>query len=265
MVFSTLTIATFKNAKLYKASDITGKGWNEYGSGTIRVNFIKKSDSNGPDLQGWGQWTYHNDLTGACGLNGLIVPNLPLYLSSKQPTRITFKSRSGTIGNNGKKNMYSVKLASLEDAGRLRSILNLLQIAAKQATDGSPLAVPEQNSIEMVTAEALIGRMKDKEEELERHFVWSKLIQLAKEKAQDRSYTAHKFFEDPFFAPTELAEKPLYAPIREEHFACDYNKEENVSGSGGDDVSEGDSSEANSVVSIPRYEESQDWSAAFHY
>jgi len=185
MVFSTLALTKFNDVKLFRASDTRGKKWNEYGTGTVQANIITGSDLDGPNREGCGQVTFHNDLTRACGLNCLVVPNFEVSPSSDEPDRVTFKALSRTIGNNGKKNMYSIRLASAEDAQSFCCIVDLLQrAAAKQAKDGNAISIPDQHSIEVVVARFLIGTDK---KEIERFLIYSQLIELVRARVEEHS------------------------------------------------------------------------------
>jgi len=172
--FDTLELLKFDQVKLFRASDTEGGGWNQYGiGGPVRISIIKESYPSGRDYRGWGQMTFHNCLTGAGGLNVLLVPNFPML---KEENRITFKALSQVVGSNGKKNMFSMKLASSEDAARLWYAVFVLQLAAKQAKAGNPITIPNPDSIETTIAHAFIG---SDQEAIERQLVLSSLGQLA--------------------------------------------------------------------------------------
>src|SRR5210317_586833 len=125
--FEKLVLSTFTGAKLYRASDIPGRGWNTYGSpGIVRIEITKSGD-----YQGWGVLTFHNQRIGVLGLNVLLVPNFVMDHSIQHPRRLTFKAQSRSLGNNGKKNMYSLKM--LHVSGTLFSFCSWPQNRQGQA------------------------------------------------------------------------------------------------------------------------------------
>jgi len=192
--FDTLELYKFDETKLFRASDTERRGWNTYGAGPVRIHIIKRSDH---DYQGWGMMTFHNRLSRACGLNVLIVPNFAMEQSVNEPERVTFKALSRTFGSNGKKNMYSLKLASAEDAARLWYVVFVLQLAAKQTRrTGYRITIPSPVSVEATVLRAFIGTDQD---EVDRHLVRSRLCQLATSN-QSAFSSQHHVWATTFFA-----------------------------------------------------------------
>jgi len=271
--FEKLVLNTFTGAKLYRASDIPGRRWNTYGSpGIVRIEITKSGD-----YQGWGVLTFHNQRIGVLGLNVLLVPNFVMDHSIQHPRRLTFKARSRSLGNNGKKNMYSLKLASSEDAARLWYIVFLLQLAAKQARAGSPITIPSSVSVEATVVRAFIGTDQD---EVDRQLVLSRLSQLAQAVPASFSSANHQWSETFFAAP--------FPPDHVKEFACIGEDGHSVNGSlahdsepdgsssvleestSGVDLNaqvthdEGDESDdSDSLGSNADFAESQDWFSAF--
>ncbi|CAJ1957684.1 unnamed protein product [Cylindrotheca closterium] len=67
-------------------------------------------------------------------------------------------------------------MGSFEDARQLVNILHLLERAAGQASECNRILLPDPQSVEAITARTLIGAQN---EEVKRHLIFSKLIQLA--------------------------------------------------------------------------------------
>lgn len=172
----TITLAEFCEVRLFKASDTPGNGWSQIGDGgVLRLSFIIGCIAGETDNTGWGKVTYHNQLTGACGLNFLVVPNFVILPSKDWAGRVTFKALSKTIGSNGKKSMYSVELDSEDDANLLCYLCEVVQLAASRAKDGCPITAGNDSAPAVVAAQMLFGS----EQEAIRQRIKSRLFQLA--------------------------------------------------------------------------------------
>ena len=199
--FDTLLLEKFESVVLFRASDEPGNGWNTYGPGIIRIHFVKSSNADGQNFAGWGQMTFHNVLTRMEGLNVLIVPNFTMHQSVEEPHRLTFKALSGNYANNGKKNMYSIKLSSDKDAARLWYCVFILQLAAKQALRGNRVTIPSQVSVEATAIRSFMAIEAENVDEVARHILRSRLALLANANAAAFASMTHQFSESFFAAP----------------------------------------------------------------
>lgn len=259
MTFSSVTILEFTNTKLFKASNTPGGGFVGYGSGTLRLNFIKTCDSDNLDIKGRVQMTYHNDLTCVCGLNTLIVSNFCCQIADGEHDRVGFKALSEVSGTNRKRNMYNVKLASSADAGRLCYVINLVQHVAKQAdeADSEIITLPDLHSAEATAARSLIG---SNQESVERFLVWTRLVQLAQN--EDGNEDLLSTYNN------SLAKSLFTAPFLKDRTEenTSYQRESFDTGDSGSlqvasvDVDGGSDDDDSDESAFP---ESQDWKAAF--
>jgi hypothetical protein len=284
MPFSTVKLVQFSNVSLFKASNTPGKKWNTYGGkGRVDVTMITDSDPEGPHHEGWSQLTFHNQRTCALGINILVVPNLVLLLSRDEPFRVTFKALSRTIGCNGMKSMYAMRLASKEDAEKLCYLCELLQIGATEAREGRPATLKE--NFEDPTAAQVVFAS---ENEALLHCIKSKLLQLAEARAKQGHRITHRYGDDILAVDSEavlpdnqyidkviIIENEVRAVAEEEEtdevVAIESMTIEQLQAikigppQNGDQtdeaVDEEDTSESD--PDSPRYYESQDWRAAF--
>ena len=199
----------------------------------------------------------------------LIVPNFVMGLYANESDRVNFKALSDVIGSNNMKNMYSVRLASSEDAGRFSSVVEILQRAATQAQAGTPIALPDLLSIKMTAAQSVIGT---NQKLVERHLIWSRLIDLVKthtnQLASNDLRFAASLFAATMPADQESAQQTLETEetryikvdtktsiiLNEEADTADNSEEASDDGNG--------SGEEYDLLSP--YQASQDWRASFH-
>ncbi|CAJ1929522.1 unnamed protein product [Cylindrotheca closterium] len=260
MTFSSLSLLTFDNVSLFKVSDTRGNGFNpSTGTGTLRINYIKESDKDGPNCRGYGQMTYHNNLSKACGLNTFIVPRFVMRIFADETDRVTFKALSGVLESNNKRNMYSMRLASSEDAGRLCYAVNLLQYGASLAEAGNPIALPDLHSIEMIAARSVIGTDQSL---VERHFIWSRLIDVAKTHHNQLS-SVDLCLASSLFSAALPADEDTAQTVETEETVEDIILDPNTLNTA-ENSEEATSNDVNiSDEEYDPYEASQDWRAAF--
>lgn len=273
MVFNSITIATFDEVELFRASNTRGGKWAENGGpGVVRVKFILDCDSNVSDCKGKGQITFHNTRTGAAGINMIVVENLPVHFDAY---RLTFKARSMTLGSKGLISMYSMRFAYSEDAARLWSQMSVLQFAAKRANDGQIIAIPSQTSLEATMARAFLGT---NQEEVDRFLISTRLVELATANPEEFSSPSHQDVTDQFrasqsihdsdedglaelatakeFSNSHLLDKGLIGASQGTH---DSEEDENSKVEDTDNNSD----DTNSLGSNSDFPCSQDWFAAF--
>jgi hypothetical protein len=258
--FTFVKLFEFANVCLFKASDNPGERWTTYGrESRVDVNIITS-----PDKEGWAQVTFHNERTGAMGVNFLVVPNLVALLSRNEPKRITFKALSLSFGCNGKKNMYCMLLESKEDAEKMCYLCEFLQMCATEAQEGRPVTKKEITEDRTATQVLFAS-----ENEALIHGIKSKLLELAQARAKQDLRITLKYVEDIRAAAEtnhdDINNKQPLGVVAEEKevvapFEITIGKLRNVKI--GDDPSDDHSIESSEIGS-PVGHDSQDWITEF--